>query len=175
MNPGIQVILGTTLIAAGVGYAWWTRLRVWMLRQDLFAIRDALWDSMRAKGELDDPAHRECREGINAMIRLAPYLSLISVWRILAIGIHARMSPMEADIPTEVEEARNRVFIRIARYLLYWTLMGWVAVMILSTFRSLRLANAWLTRKVEALFDSQEIIVIDRRTASQADKHLSPV
>src|SRR4051812_11981716 len=62
-----------------VSYFLWTWLRLWAYRQDLFAIRDDLWDRMHATGQLDSDEHRDLRDAINALIRLAPYLSLPTV------------------------------------------------------------------------------------------------
>src|SRR6266446_6459148 len=87
MSAEFRLLFWCSALALLVCYAWWSRFRVWVLRQDLFAIRDVVWDAMRAQGMLEDPAHREFREGINAMIRFAPDLTFFTVWRILVTNL----------------------------------------------------------------------------------------
>ena len=79
MSPLLALSFWSTALAALVCYARWSRFRVWVLRQDLFALRDEAWDVMRAGGARNHPAHREFREGVNAMIRFAPDLTLFTV------------------------------------------------------------------------------------------------
>lgn len=66
------------LLAAGIliymGPFRWARIANW--RQDVFAVRNRLWDQMRECGALDEPAHRTLRDIANAMIRNAPVLNL---------------------------------------------------------------------------------------------------
>ena len=107
MMPELQLIIGTIMLAAVLSYAWWVSLRVWMLRQDLFSIRDDLWDAMKARGLLDDPAHREMRDALNAFIRVAPRFSVLTFFGILAEGaVPRRADP--ARVTPEIEAARLR-------------------------------------------------------------------
>ena len=56
-------------------YAWpYRRLRVAVYREDLFSIRDELWDYMNKRKSFDDPAYRAMRQLLNGLIRLAPRL-----------------------------------------------------------------------------------------------------
>ncbi len=72
----VMIFIGTSLIAGCLSYACWTRLRVILLRQRLFDIRDHLWDEAQAYRGLDDPAYVEARHRLNAAIRLAHWLTL---------------------------------------------------------------------------------------------------
>src|SRR5438128_141697 len=125
MKAEIELVLFATLLSAVLSYAWWIRFRVWMLRQDLFMHRDRLWDSMRAEGRLDDPEHRRVRDDINALIRIAPLLSIWTIIRIFIEGPQTDRPEQGAagDLPHRtLEEA----VLRVSRYLLFETLSGWV-------------------------------------------------
>ena len=54
-------------------------------RQELYEIRNDLWDAMRAEGALGHPAYQELRDGINGAIRLAPAIGLLHVVADLAV------------------------------------------------------------------------------------------
>jgi hypothetical protein len=130
MRPDVQIVLATLLISILITHAWWVRFRVWMLRQDLFAIRDDLWMSMQAQGRLDDPDHQMAREVIQTMIRLAPSISVIFILRGLVEWAESRASGASRDpsiarsgVP-EVDLAMSRASQRVARYLTRQTLTG---------------------------------------------------
>jgi hypothetical protein len=156
MNPSIQLILGCFLLSMVVTYAWWSYLRVWFLRQDLFMIRDQLWEAMRTKGTLDLPAHRECRDSINAIIRVAPFLSTLTVFRLFTVEVQ-HVAPDIQSMPQEVVLARNRVVLRVTRYLLCESLSGLRVALFLITYMSRRVATEWINRMVRGIFDSTEI------------------
>src|SRR4051794_29632881 len=113
MSPETRLSFWCTALALLVCYAWWSRFRVWLLRQDLFAIRDEVWDRMRAAGALDHPSHRQFRDGINSMIRFAPDLSLFTVWRMLLTNV-APASEVAAPIHEAVKWGRHETFVRLA-------------------------------------------------------------
>jgi len=98
MPPEIQLVLFSTLLSLAIAYAWWVRFRVWMLREDLFSIRDQLWDTMLEEGTLDDPEHRRVRDEINALIRIAP---LFSVWTVIGIIISTLLEGGNFNFVTE--------------------------------------------------------------------------
>lgn len=125
MKPELTLILATAGLAVGVYYAWWIKIRVWLLREDLFVLRDSLWDYAMDHGLLKDERYRRAREGINALIRVAPALSLFTVFHILKEekrepGVPAREE--DATIDAAIEEAVNRV----AHYLFYQTASGFI-------------------------------------------------
>jgi len=156
MNSSIQLILGCFLLSMVVTYGWWSYLRVWFLRQDLFTIRDELWDAMRAGGTLDLPAHRECRDSINAIIRVAPFLSPLTVFRLFTIEVH-HTEPDIRSMPAEVVRARNLVVLRVTRYLLCESLTGLRISLFLLTYMSRRVVRDWVNGIVQSIFDSSEI------------------
>jgi hypothetical protein len=156
MSPLFALSLWSTSLVVLVCYAWWSRFRVWVLRQDLFAIRDEAWDAMRAKGMLDDPAHREFREHVNAMIRFAPDLTFLTFCRLVMTN-RAPAIKSKADIPAEIRAFRNRVFLLLARYLLFGSLTAWVLVSVALVFQMFSLTNDWMTRTVARIFDSPDL------------------
>ncbi|MGO9468808.1 MAG: hypothetical protein ACLQIB_16875 [Isosphaeraceae bacterium] len=143
MRPETQLIVFTMLLSLTLSYAWWIKFRVWMLRQDLFLIRDRLWDTMRSLGELDDPGHRQVRDHINAAIRLAP---LFTVWTVIRIAIEGPQSrPLsEKPIRNEAQEALDKAVLRISRYLLFETLSG----LLFFSVASLVVVRVWLPMRV---------------------------
>lgn len=156
MSPLFALSFWATALTTLACYAWWSRFRVWTLRQDLFAIRDEAWDAMRARGMLDDPSHRELRESVNAMIRFAPDLTLFTVWRILVTNLTPAKPPLTA-VPSEICAFHDRVCVRLVRYLLFESLAGWVLVFVSLVFRLFTLTRAWMTRKVASIFDSPDL------------------
>lgn len=163
MRAEFEVILGAALVSAGLSYAWWVKLRVWMLRQDLFRIRDEMWDAMRAKGLLDDPAHREARDSINTMIRVASSLSFFSILKLIESGLHAfRKISSDEELPLEVRIARTEAFIRISQYLLYDTLTGLAILCVAYMFGHVALLKSLTDTRVKRIFDSREIKALDR-------------
>jgi hypothetical protein len=163
MGPEIQLIIDTTLLSLGIAYAWWVRFRVWILREDLFSIRDKLWDRMRDEGALDDPDHRRVRDEINALIRIAPLFSLLTVFRFIL----EREKPVIDDMRNArepIRAARDEVVNRLACYLLFHTLTGWSAtavVLVLAIVagvrQPLRAAFEALATVVNKIFGSVQV------------------
>ena len=161
MSAEFRLLFWCSALALLVCYAWWSRFRVWVLRQDLFAIRDVVWDAMRAQGMLEDPAHREFREGINAMIRFAPDLTFFTVWRILVTNL-TPSSTEETTATAEILWGRRMTFVRLVRYLLFESIVGLIVVALALVFRMFALTRDWFTRKIQSIFDSSELREISR-------------
>lgn len=162
MTPEIQIILGSVLISGAITYAWWVRFRVWMLRQDLFTIRDELWDEMRSRHMLDDPAHRQLRDGVNAFIRVAPILSIFTILRTLAEGVKANVLNLAEPADEAIKAARSKVVARVSRYILFESLTGLILVLIAVIACAfilipLRSARNYFTRLVGWVVDSKEM------------------
>ena len=139
MNEIAQIILGSFLISASLAFAWWTRLRIWMLRQELFAIRDGLWDRMHEMNMLDDPYYRMCRDVLNSMIRSAPALSWLTFWVVLTHSHELKISQagsFSGETPVCVDKARSDANRCVVNYLLRGTIFGrmlWLLAMIIGT------------------------------------------
>jgi hypothetical protein len=151
MAPELELIFFSILLSAVLSYAWWIRFRVWMLRQDLFVIRDRLWDSTRSEGGLDDPEHRRVRDSINALIRIAPLLSLWTIVRIFIEGPESkeRARPLTGS---RANEALEQAVTRVSCYLLFQTISGLIllTIMTLISFR-VRLPISLTRQKFDSL------------------------
>lgn len=129
MIPILVFMLSCLGISLALTYAWWTRYRVIALRQDLFSLRDELWDLMRAEGKLDHPAHRALRDHLNRLILIAPALSPTVVRAVKASGA-AQAEPASApagEVPAAVAVIRHETSKLIRRYLHRWCVSGWVS------------------------------------------------
>ncbi len=133
MEPIFGVIIGSLICSFGITYFWWVKFRVWRLREDLFVIRDELWDRARAEGNLDHESHRQFRDVINSLIRITPVLTFFTFFRIILVSDSSQEIPMINQL-TEVEEARRKVITRLVRYLLRETLAGFLASIAISVF-----------------------------------------
>jgi hypothetical protein len=125
MMPELKILLGMLLISSSLTYLWWMKFRVWKLRQQLFAVRDRLWDAMQSIDQLEHPAHRKVREGINDWIRLVPSLS---VWMILQLLVEDPDRITLEDGPPQVAKAKHDATQRIVSYLLLETFSGWLVM-----------------------------------------------
>lgn len=77
LNSAVVSTFAAFMILGGmVNYAIWCRLRGVFLRQDLFAVRDALWDQAQKGGFLADARYIATRRQINGLIRSASLLSI---------------------------------------------------------------------------------------------------
>lgn len=140
MDPEIRFILACTGISLVITYAWWTHWRVWIFRQDLFDIRDRVWDLMLEKGLLDHSDHREFRAMVNTLIGAAPMLSWVTIIVALILREDLRSSIVPEPVIPEIARAREDVFVRMAHYLIYGSILGWL---ILGVLRLLGLAAAF--------------------------------
>jgi len=159
----IQLILGIAGLSAIITYAWWLHQRVWRLRGDLFIIRDNLWLAMLGRDSVDDPSHRKFRDGINAVIRVAPTLSLFTFLRLVLDIEELHHLARDLDSFNEnqtnsatampVREARRKMCLRISTYLLSETISGWIILTVFKVFLMSRDLRAVIAYKVEDLFD----------------------
>lgn len=148
---------------------WWVSIRVWMLRQDLFTIRNELWLSMIDKGQLDDPSHREIRDQINTLSRIAPLI--MSIFTFLRFYFNARTESDELDaaervkpaaMDPDVNTALDRIVQRILRFFLHETLSGilvriFVHLICLFIFVPLSIARRVSASLVEQVVRSPEL------------------
>jgi len=147
--------IGCFMVGCGIAYAWWIRIRVWLLRQDLFVIRDGLWYAMRDAGKLDHPAHRKARQNLNVMIRFAPRLSIRVINEFASWKIGDPVFDKCEDLP-ETAVAMRQANHRYARYILRETLSGF----------------AWFVAgRAEGTNKPEQVDEVERRAAAAA---LSP-
>lgn len=126
----IKLCVASFCLGLVIAYAWWTKVRVLRLRQHLFAIRDEMWDSANRLGQLDDPAHREYRDVINATIYCAGTITPITIIYCGMLIRKAKTSfaqppkPLSAEIEAIIAKAKERVNRRMVKYLTRETLSG---------------------------------------------------
>lgn len=97
--------------AVGVLWVWYgfmyKRTRTDRLREDLFTIRDELFDFMWRHGlSYDLPAYQQMRDFLNGGIRFADKLNLVPLWLVahLARGMHPHK---EFSLPKAIEEIED--------------------------------------------------------------------
>ena len=143
MNPYIYLISGMIGLSLLTSYVLWTWAGVWITRQELFAVRDALWDEMRRSGELDDQSHRDCRDRINVMIRIVPMLSVAFVAHVLFRNMGS--ADVAQNMPASVIKAKRRMAVAVANHILKYTVTGRIMLII-----------AWCFNLYEVLGDQMQ-------------------
>ena len=148
----LLIFVGMMMISLALSYAWWYKVRVIRLRQDLFDARDALFDSALEMGALDDPAYRAARRHLNAIVQLADAITL----PVLAFVLHRGVSRNEmlnsnnVCLQKEIDAALDRCADRLVTYLLRETFTGLIVVPILRLVRIRAVvesqARRWLRR-----------------------------
>lgn len=151
-----MVSLGTFLVSASVCYACFSVLRVYLLQEELFAIRDALWDKARELNAFDMPEYVRARQHINSCIAVAKLLSVDSV---VLYGSKAFNHVMENFIPVAkgavekepmklaISEAYLKLGIAILFYITVMRASGWLAC--------IRLGHATIELAVRKWVDSR--------------------
>lgn len=109
----ILLIAGVLGLSCLVSYALWVQVRVVRLREDFFEIRDELFDFAAARGELDDPGYRDCRDTINSLIALADSVSLALIAYLIRNQRDMKIEPCPRCRSEEMQQAVDRA---LARY-----------------------------------------------------------
>ena len=117
---------GILLVSVGLTYAWWTKVRVICLRQDIFDIRDELFDAALDLNGLGDPAYRQARERLNFAAKIADVFSLP-----LVTAVRSMNAPPQQEFCSsnrKLQEAINHAIAscsqRIVDYLYFETFCG---------------------------------------------------
>lgn len=112
---GLKLIAGLVTLWLAFRFIYSRAVTSWWC-EELFHVRNKLWDEMRARGRLDSPAHRDIRERINGLIRVAPQLN---VWMLrLAAKVPPTGVIQTADLSKLIEGERDeevRSIIKVAR------------------------------------------------------------
>ena len=129
----IWFFVGVLLLSVGVSYAWWTKVRVLWLRQDIYDIRDNLFMESARLDRADDQAAKCARDHLNALARVASVISFPLVITAINTGeaevrelLKSENAKLNKFIKLSMEKAGNR----IARYLTRETLTGWIIVIL---------------------------------------------
>lgn len=124
----ISLFCGFFVLGAAVNYVIWSRVRQIFLRQELFAVRDSLWDLAREKGFMDDPRYRATRSMINSCIKGASFVNINN----LALGRtvsktelpHATSEFVKNQCDTAITKCARILFVHAVVY----RASGWVFV-----------------------------------------------
>lgn len=131
MSAWIQLIGACLVCSALISYLWWLKFRVWIFRQDLFEIRDLMWDRAKAEGLLEHPDYQSVRDKINVVIRVAPLFQAASFYFIIS----QTWRRQTATLPTLplARETLESVAKRAMRFICYESFMGFVTLLIIKT------------------------------------------
>lgn len=119
----ILIAIGALIIGLAISYAWWCRLRVIYLRQDLFKLRDELWLVARRRDRLEDKAYSDARDILNWCIRGASFISLP---QLISSLIEARMRSNQfeerktddSEMQAAIDKTNQELVERLGRYVL---------------------------------------------------------
>lgn len=152
----VMFILSATLLSCVVTYAWWTVIRIVELREDLFIIRNGLFDVASSCDAFDDPAYLSARAQLDGLIRLADFLSLPILFYLVAFVDHKQpQSPpfsKNAQLQAAIENARSAAAARMARFAIRHTLLGQGVAMIFSIVPEAAFRNA-VARRLDDMSD----------------------
>lgn len=118
-------------------YLAWTKVRVTILRQMLFEIRDNLWDTAFKMGRFDDPAYKRSRSHLNNMIRLCGYYSIPTIMLLAKMEKELKDIGEFPELPEKrpsenpvmeaaIAEAESKASRLIVFYVLFWRVTGWM-------------------------------------------------
>lgn len=126
----VWLTFGMLLVSSAIAYAWWCHVRVIALRQDLFDIRDDMWDAARELGCFNDPAYQSTRDHLNGVATHARSFTVPVLAFVLANrppGGYPRPARSEnQDVQRIIDRALTRSSARLASYLVNESLTGWV-------------------------------------------------
>lgn len=131
----VQLSFSVLFLTLIVLYVGWVRFRVLVIRQNLFAIRDRLWDDARELNCLDDSAYQEARSRINSTIRSAHRINLVVLLYSMVEfrGEDTRWLQSDNDeLQSAIDRAIEQTVYCIIRYVIFFRpFSGWLVVHIL--------------------------------------------
>lgn len=120
----IMFVLSCLSLSLVVGYGTWVSVRVWIFRQQLFQLRDRLWERMFDMGELGDSGYQSLRKSINGLIELAPAISTSMLWVAKSRPRTLSLERTHMYRLSEVAEARRELERLVTDYIMFRTLSG---------------------------------------------------
>lgn len=118
----ITLGLGSFLLSSTITYAWWCKVRVIFLREDLFALRDSLWDEAKRLNAFEDQAYKAARSDLNACIQSAGMISLPLLIRVIISTPRRESVRLVSDNPELqrlIDAAYSKANQRLYRYLIF--------------------------------------------------------
>jgi hypothetical protein len=157
MELGVEGLrLALTLGAALFVYAvFWRNSRRDAYCQDLFRLRDELWDYAADRGLLDSDAHRRLRDLANSLIRTAPVAHLFVVLPAFLLIRLPKGSPPTRQVIENMpdpgdrrvfEKLQDRMTYRLTRHLLLGSVCGFVLLTCIVLAAAIALPVIWAGR-----------------------------
>lgn len=120
----ITIVVGSFLLTGCAAYAAWCDIRVRLFRQQMFAIRNQMFDKAVASGTLDHPHYLEARQSMNRLIRFAPLISTGMMKRVFAAA--GEVPARKGERLPFVDAATREFSTCVMNYVLLWTASGWL-------------------------------------------------
>ena len=116
----------TFLASSGIAYLWWVKAREMRLRQDIFVIRDDLFDAAVDNDWLDDPCYRAFRTYLNSLLAFAHHLSVPALIHLSELPLPDEPFPESGNkrIQKAVQKATQDVSARVIRFVRFETAIG---------------------------------------------------
>jgi hypothetical protein len=134
----IWLFVGVSALVLTTFYMVWTKFRVLIVRQELFDVRDELWQQAHRNECLRDPAYLDARERINSLIRTAHKISLPVLAYAMAYGSKNTESSPESqndNMQAAIDKAVEKTAYIIMRYVfIYRPFSGLVPAIALMMF-----------------------------------------
>ena len=146
----IWLTIGVLLISFVTTHAWWSIVRVVRLRQDVFDIRDRLFDVAAKTRTFDDRAYRDARHHLNSVARIADTISL----PVLGYLLHANFAQRERSLSNNavlqraIDVSLEDCTERIRSYLMRETFTGLFVFPLIRTIRMTSVVEELLRRWV---------------------------
>ncbi len=144
----IWLTFGVLTISFVTTHAWWSKVRVVRLRQDIFDIRDALFDVAGKVQAFGDPAYRDARRQLNSVARIADAINVHTLAYFLSANVpqRERLRSNCAELQKAIDNGLEECTDRISSYLRYETFTGLVVIPFAHTIRMTALLELQLTR-----------------------------
>lgn len=161
----ITLAVASFAFSAFVTYALWAWVRVLFIRQELFTVRDGLWDRARELGGFEDPAYRQAREHLNAAIKVVPSFSVRLLNYMTKNGPQGTIVRLKSDNPelqAAIDKAYNDCGRWFAKYILYWRASGWLFMLTTSLKAIQDMTIRWLQTQGPTEFGELDAMVNSR-------------
>lgn len=174
----MMLVFGVLLISGALTYAWWIRVRVVCLRQDIYDLRDELFDIALKLRALDDPGYKATRAHLNGLARSAEVISVpLAIYASTLeteAAAHRGHSFRSADpaLQSSIDDVHDRCARRLVRFLFWETLSGLVGRIFFAMTRNLRLAAERMSitvmeRWIESAYPEQLVRAKGRQKRSR--------
>lgn len=153
MSPFVQLLIGVFMISAGISYAWWSKIRVYIIRRELAGVLEQL-EMCSERNKLDrSPAEIWCEHQIAALMQFAPYYSWSAIFTV-ALSDHDEIfegAPATPRLPQPIADAHAKAVGLFAKHLLYRTASGWTILAIVVALGKFNHLKYFMNIQINAL------------------------